>query len=181
MARALARSVPWGSRVLLIDPSDSELLDDPDVVTFRDPTRWPDVWRARFVPSDPDDREAYDTLFDEVLRRCWTWVLVDEAGFVLPANPHRGSKARKAIVQGRKRSVGLAACHTRPVEVDRHAISDAEHLFLFRLDGADAELVAKAASVPNVAATCAAIAGLPEHGFVYVDKRAGTEVTFPGL
>lgn len=180
MARALARSVPWESRVLLIDPADSALLDDPDVVTFRDPLRWPDTWRARFVPADPDDHDAYNALFGTVFERCYTWVLVDEAAYVLPSSPPRRSAARKCLVQGRKRSIGIAACHTRPVEVDRHAIADAEHLFIFQLDPRDVEVVAVAAGL-DVAATQAQVLALPEHGFVYVDKRSRSQVTFPGL
>lgn len=164
----------------MVDPSDSSLLDDPDVVTFRDPTKWPDTWRARFVPTDPLDADAYDKLFRSVYERMWTWVLVDEAAMVLPANPTRSSAARQVLIQGRKRSIGLAACNTRPSNVDVYARTEAEHLFIFRLTAGDAKALAIDAGL-DVAMVVDTVPTLPERWFLYVDKRAGRSFVHPPL
>jgi DNA helicase HerA-like ATPase len=115
----------------VIDPSDSELLAGiPGQVTFHDPHQVPDADTARFVPRDPGDRDTYEALYRWVFEHFPRYVLLDEAGIAAPAN---GSPpwVRTVVIQGRKRSIGHVACHTRPREVDKNLIAQAQHVLVF--------------------------------------------------
>lgn len=123
---------------LVIDPVDSTTTTIPGAVTFTDPNRatnsrgenWRDAATARFVPDDPDDLDAYDAMFRWVLaqqRPRYVWV--DEGGIALPSTkcPPQG---KKLLLRGRKLQVGAIVCHTRPIEVNPNAISQARHVLI---------------------------------------------------
>lgn len=154
---------------LVVDPNDSSLT--ASVVspggTFSDPRRVPDVATARFVPTDPDDRDAYDALFERAFRRYPNYyVWVDEAGQVAPASGYPKALNRY-VVQGAKRSLGFIGCHTRPREVLRNLISQSSHLFVFYLPNPDDRRhIAEIAGVPADDLS-AAIDDLEEKGFLW--------------
>lgn len=129
LARAMALSAPPPR--LVISPNDDTITALPGAETFRDPNRPPeDAATARFVPRDPDDRDAYDRVYRWAFSRFPRWVWCDEAGLVAPAQGYpRG--ANTYVVQGRKRELGHLACHTRPREVARNFIAQAQHVICF--------------------------------------------------
>lgn len=160
---------------LVIDPADSELTDIPGAVTFSDPTkatneqgqRWTDAATARFVPEDdPQDPAVYEPLYAWCFNRFPRMIWLDEAGMAMPARG--GSRAaRRYLVQGAKRRLGHIACHTRPRDIDRNLISQAQHLFVFDLPNVDDRRhIAEQAGIP--AATLEAeMRQLPQFGFLW--------------
>lgn len=168
---------------LVIDPSDSALLDEPGFVTVRDPRRLNAHAQAatvRFVPADPGDLDAYDRVYAWAWAHFPRWVLLDEAGEAAPA---KGAPrwVRTYITQGRKRSLGHLACHTRPREVSPNLISQAAHVFLFATPYPDdrrhlASLMGLAPSVLDEH-----LEQLPEHGFLWWQQRARTLTVCPPL
>ncbi len=167
---------------MVIDPSDSEVLAAiPGQVTFRDPHRPPaDAETARFVPADPADRDAYDALY----RWCWDnyprYILLDEAGVAAPA---QGSPpwVRTLVVQGRKRSIGHVACHTRPREVDPNLIAQAQHELIFSAPNPpDRKHLAELIGI-DVALLANELNALPEFGFLWWRQRERTLTHCPPL
>jgi DNA helicase HerA-like ATPase len=166
---------------LVIDPSDSLLLDQPGFVTFRDPRRPPaGAATARFVPADPADRDAYDLVYQWAWARYPRWVLLDEAGVAAPA---QGAPRwlRTFVVQGRKRGLGHLACHTRPREVDRNLIAQAAHVFIFATANPDdrAHLAALMGVPPALLES--SLAALPWHGFLWWSVRDQVLTACPPL
>jgi hypothetical protein len=154
---------------LIIDPADSDLTDVDGAVTFRDPKRPPaDAATARFVPSDPGDRDAYDAVYRWAFERFPRYTWLDEAGIAAPAQG--GPRwLNTYIVQGRKRALGHVACHPRPREVNRNLIAQAAHVFVFDLPNPDDRRhLADLMGLP-VAELDADLAALPEFGFLWWD------------
>lgn len=142
---------------LVIDPADSSLTDVPGAVTFRDPARstnargesWIEAATARFVPTDPDDLDAYNRVYAWAFDRFPRMVWCDEAGIVLPVRgyPRRGNTY---LVQGAKRMLGHMACHTRPREINRNLIGQAQHIMVFDLPNPDDRShIAELAGIPS--------------------------------
>ncbi|MHB1519309.1 MAG: hypothetical protein ACYCVN_12405 [Acidimicrobiales bacterium] len=160
---------------LVIDPSDSEICDVPGTATFRDPSRFDPAWpMARFVPADPGDMDAYDECYRLV--RYYggpRYVWVDEAGLVLPA-AGTPKWARAVVVQGRKAELGHLALHTRIVEIYKQLKSVLAHLIIFGiLDPEDLQTAARIIGI-STDELQAALAALPEFGFLWwqrVEKR----------
>lgn len=156
----------------MIDPADSDLTAAvPGVVTFRDPARPPvDAATARYVPADPFDADAYDTVYRWVLRSFPRYVWADEMGVIAPVR-RTPPAVRTLLVQGRKRMIGHLALHTRPREVDPNVIAQAEHVAAFALPNPDdRRRLAESAGIPP-ATLDDVMGGLAEHGFVWWDQR----------
>lgn len=155
---------------LVVDPNASDLTAVPGAVTVpRAPAR-ARLARAtdaamvraeldqaaeqhadtiRYVPADPFAAEEYQAVYAWAFEHAPRFVWTDEAGIVAPAN---GSpKAfRRYLVQGRKRQLGHLACHTRPLEMDRNIIAQANHVLLFDLPHPDDRvLTARLMGVPT--------------------------------
>ncbi|MGH9042679.1 MAG: hypothetical protein ACRDZ3_20885 [Acidimicrobiia bacterium] len=148
---------------------DSDKTEVPGAVTFRDPARVPkDVATARFVPRDPDDEAAYDAVYRWAFTHYPRFVWLDEAGQAAPAQG--GPRWLNTYqVQGRKRSLGHVACHTRPREVNRNLIAQANHVFIFDLPNPDDRRhIANLVGLP-VAELEADLFALPDHGFLWWD------------
>ncbi len=167
---------------LVIDPSDSSIFGD--VVgregTFSDPHRVPDTATARFVPNDPQDRDAYDALYRWISRSGPRYVVLDEAGVAAPAN---GSPpgVRTVVIQGRKKSIGHVACHTRPREVDKNLIAQAAHVFVFGCnDPDDRRHLAQQMELP-VDLLAGELAALERFEFLWWDRTARTLTACPPL
>ncbi len=158
---------------LVIDPADSSLTDLPGAVTFSDARR-PGEWRqaatARFVPVDPDDLDAYHHVYNWAFNNGPRYVWTDEAGLVLKSSGSPAG-ARRLNTQGRKRSIGHMACHTRPLWVDRDLVAQAQHVFIFASPIAkDRRYLAENMGVP-LDLLEERHARLPQFGFLWWSQR----------
>jgi hypothetical protein len=158
---------------VIVDPADSDLTASACDETFNDPTRVPDVATARFVPKDPEDREAYNTLYRWLFARNLAYVWLDEAGIAAPALGYP-KMVNTYLVQGRKRMLGHLACHTRPRELCKNIIATAKHVFIFELAAVeDRKYLAENISVPFPVLD-QAMAALPQHAYLHYDRRQKT-------
>jgi hypothetical protein len=156
----------------VIDPTDSSLLGSiPGTETFRDPgelhtDRVRDAATARFVPADPYDPDAYDAVYRFVFEHFPRYVLLDEAAFAAPASgPPRW--VRSVMIQGAKRMIGHVVCHTRPREVDKNVIAQAQHVLVFGcVDPEDRKHLAGQIGVP-LGVLDDALAQLVPRGFLW--------------
>jgi hypothetical protein len=113
------------------------------------------------VPRDPTDLDAYE----ELHRRLWVrlraavakgdpqrwslWEWVDEAGLVLPVSKTPES-ARTMVITGRKWNIGGAWLHTRPREVSKAVLANAQHTVIFGLALAeDRDYVSDQCAIPR--------------------------------
>lgn len=173
---------------LVIDPADSLLTELPGAVTFSDARRrlnergedWRAAATARFVPTDPEDVDAYDAVYRWCFDRFPRYVWCDEAADALPVK-RAPSSGRRYLTQGRKRQLGHLACSTRPRDIDRNLFAQAQHILIWRCANVeDFDHVAKQAGTPP--AVLAQLLGeLPEHGFVWFDQRAMTLTACPPM
>lgn len=172
MARRLFLSTP--APRLVVDPNDSSLTAIAGAVTFSDASRptnergeaWRTAATARFVPDDPADRAAYNELYRWVWAHFPRYLWLDEAADAAPAN---GCPAlvRRVIQQGAKRSLGHLACHTRPRELARNLIAQAQHVFVFELPNPDdRDHIARIAGIPREVIE-AELGRLEPHGFLW--------------
>lgn len=129
----------------------------------------------RYVPADPFSREEYDAVYAWAFAHAPMFVWTDEAGIVAPANASPPA-FRRLLVQGRKRQAGHVGAHTRPLEVDRNAIAQAEHVIVMQLPHpGDRETVAALAGIPPRELN-ALLDDLEPYGFVLI-QGGGAEVT----
>ena len=186
----LARSIFLSTQAprLIIDPADSSLTDLRGAVTFHDPgtatnpqgIRWTTAATARFVPDDPDDLDAYDRVYRWAFDRFPRWIWCDEAGAVMPAAGYPRA-ANRYIVQGAKRRLGHLACHTRPRELARNLIAQAQHVFVFDLPNPDDRAhIAKIAGIDGPVLD-REMAALQVHGFLWWQQRDRTLTRCPPL
>jgi hypothetical protein len=165
----------------VIDPNDSDQTATPGAVTFRDPRRatnrrgenWRTAATARFVPHDPEDRDAYDDVYRWIHYSGPRWVWCDEAGFAIPAQG-AAQHVRMVLTQGRKRQIGHLACHTRPREISTNLIAQSARVFVFETPiRRDRAYLAENMGV-ELDTFEAAHRQLPEYGFLAWDKRTKT-------
>lgn len=177
---------------LVIDPADSSLTNGlPGVQTVRgtgDPAEvgprlrhgFAQASTVRFVPGMPTAPDEYDAAYGWVFDRFPRYVWLDEAGIAAPASGCPRNVSRY-LVQGRKRQLGHLACHTRPRDVTRDLIAQAQHVMIFDLPNPDdVAHVAKIVGVP-VADLEREVRGLPEHGFLHFDQRERELTVCPPL
>lgn len=180
VARQLAATYP--DRVLVIDPADSEgtVLPGAELVYGGGTPELEAVAEARvirWVPADPSDMDRYDEVYRWAFHHRYPGLVwLDEAGIAMPASGSPKA-ATTYLVQGRKRVAGHLACHTRPREVSRNLIAQAQHLLVFDLPNPDdVAHVADQAGVSK-AELQEILRSLPEHGFVHFDVRTHQLVT----
>lgn len=184
-----------------VDPQGSTAtLDLPGVHTTSDPTgrTWPsDAETIRFVPVDPFDLDAYDTLYATIRARIitGTWpcaaVLCDEGELVLPSSGATASRrradrpdagaARAFVYFGRKLSTLHITCSTRPVGVAVTVRANMSHGAFFLLPEADdRESIAQSIGVPvaqfetAMASAIANAPGEPSKGYLWWDASRRT-------
>ena len=187
LARALHLSAPGPG--LVIDPADSTLTVTPGCVTFSDPARatnargenWRQAAWARFVPTDPDDLDAYELVFRWAFahgpRRVWA----DEAATIMPAR-QSPKAAKRYAVQGRKRELGLQSCTTRPREISPYLRSDSEHVIVFgRLGNPDDFPLVAALLGLDLGECRRELAALPQYGFLWGDRRRNVTTACPPI
>lgn len=136
----------------IIDPTDSELCAADRPPVWRDPLAvdlTAPTWR--FVPTDPEDRDAYDALYGRINRLPGPmWIWDDECRFSVPATGCPPA-AKTYIVTKRKREMGWCAANTRPLGVYREAKGSAKHILSTMLYGRDErEELARHMSLPLV-------------------------------
>lgn len=177
---------------LVVDPQGSTLTAVPGAVTFSDPSRMPDAATARFVPADPLDLDAYDTLYDrararvvDAIRRgdrarARLWIWCDEAGMVMPSS--RSPRAAEAVViAGRKLQIGHGATHVRARQMSPSLLAQAHHLACFPVGlAADREYIADNIGVDRQVLAAALDSLTSEHSCVWWQQRTRTltPVTF---
>jgi hypothetical protein len=160
----------------VIDPFESELTNIPGAVTFSDPRKatnakgenWRQAATARFVPTDPEDLDAYDAVYDWCFRHFPRMVWTDECPEVLPVTGYP-KKGRLLITNGAKRQIGHLGGAQRPRGIMRHLIVNAHHVLVWPMPNIDdLKHVADNTGVP-VAVLVAALAECEPHGFVHID------------
>lgn len=200
LATLLLTSAP-GPKVI-VDPMGSSLTASlPGVHTTHDPSgeTWPEgVELIRFVPVDPWDLAAYDTVYATIRRliRTGRWsscaIECDEAEIVLPASdgmtarnrrnvdPDQGS-ARGVVYFGRKLSTLHIACATRPKGIAVTLRANMTHAAIFLLPEAkDREAMATAIGMPLAQLEAAMgdvtrrVPGQPSKGFLWWDQSRRT-------
>lgn len=159
----------------VVDPKDDPettggaYRDGRIAVTFSNPARIPDADSIRFVPRDPYDTDAYDTLYRGLfLRRGVVWT--DEAGIIAPA---AGGPPgfRRLVTQGARFGIGHMALHQRAHDLDRALWANAEHVIAFRLGDPD-DIRRIANTTPASPRTVEALLrGLPDYGFAWYGAR----------
>ncbi len=133
----LARALFYGySRLVVIDPKHEELV--PRALVTYTPAEFRQAWpqRAPRVVFRPDPEDPKHRDVDEVIRRVLAHrrcriVLHETAdyaqpGWIVPA-------LRRALMTGRSLEVGVGACSQRPIGLHNVVLSEASHLFVFRL------------------------------------------------
>ncbi len=126
----------------VVDPKDDAeatgggYRDRRVAVTFSDPARLPDADSIRFVPRDPYDFAAYDTLYRGLFARRGIFVWTDEAGIIAPS---AGGPAgfRRLVTQGARFGIGHVALNQRPVDLDKALWANAEQIITFRVGDPD--------------------------------------------
>lgn len=187
VARMIAQG--YDGPLLIIDPADSTITDLPGARQVRGPAarglRDQDVHDQvvaaleaaaearviRWVPGEADRLSEYDAVYRWAFgRRYPGLVWLDEAGIAAPANGCPRA-VTTYLVQGRKRRLAHLACHTRPREISRNLIAQAQHVLVWNLPNPDdVKAVADQAGIP-AAELAERLRQLPEHGYVYFDQR----------
>lgn len=124
-------------------------------------------WRYRTIRYVPRFGSAteYDELFAAIFQRGNVFVWADELEDVAPSSEVR-RWVRKTWKQGRKFNVTMAGATQRPVGVDRAAINQAEHAFVFPMvDSGDLRTLAPRLGM-GTDELAGVLAGLPEHGYL---------------
>jgi hypothetical protein len=130
-----------GGQRLLIDVQDhytlgpAALAEDPPPLEVDDPRAIDWQHRTiRYVPRRPGDRREMDALYAAIYRRGNMLVLADELEDIAPSQgPGAGFHVKKVLKQGRKYRITHLGATQRPAGVDRSAINQAEHAFIFRM------------------------------------------------
>lgn len=179
---------------MVLDPNDSTITDVPGAVTIYGPPmglsadeahaqmaarlrEHDDAGTVRVVPMDPARTAEYDAAYQWAFTRYPMYVWLDEAGDA----GHSSAWLRKYLTQGGKRQCGHIACHTRPREVDRNLIAQADVLMVFRLPNPDdVKVVAKQVGIP-AGELNGLLSDLPRYGFLVYSERQDTITAVPPL
>lgn len=171
----LLRVLTYGySRLVVIDPKHEELVPRALVVYSAAEFRqaWPQRSPRVVFRPDPEDPKHRDV--DEVIRRCLAHRRVRiaihetvdyaQSSWVVPS-------LRRALMTGRTLEVGIAAASQRPIGLHNVVISEASHVFVFRLSlEGDRDKLAGVLG-PGVLAPPE-----HEHGFLYGGPALGGRV-----
>lgn len=163
---------------LVIDQFDSKLTNIPGAVTFSDPRRatnskgenWRSAATARFVPTDPDDLDAYDAVYSYCFGHFPCLVWTNELAETLPVRGYP-KMGKRLITNGAKRQIGHIGESQRPREILRACIGNAHHIIVFPMPNIDdVKHLADIAGVPlAVLLEAMAEAFQVPYGFVHID------------
>lgn len=164
------------SRAVLVDPKGRAALDDWPIVygSAAFSATWPATPRVIVRPGPGEDRRDW---LNKIMWLIWstgeTGVCLDETIGVVDAN--RGSSGLDAVwSQGRELGITALVCTQRPSKIPPVIISEAEHVFVFRLNRADDR--------DAVSDTIGPYQTQPaEHSFSYWSERLTAAVDCPPL
>lgn len=114
-------------------------------------------------------REAFDMLETVWQQGGWT-VVIDELWY-LEKMLRLGFMSDKLLTQGRSKDISVIVGMQRPAQISRFAISQCTHMFTFRVEGRDLQIL-KESSTPRLVPAVEALTG---HKFAYYN-RATREV-----
>lgn len=136
LLRYLIRTRPY---VLLYDPKGDEAWEDGEWLTVRSTDRLPRKSfppRVRYYPH-PEllrEKEEIDRFFWYAYHARNLVVVVDEAYLATLAGTWMPPGYHACITQGRSRGVGVWTATQRPHKIPQVILSEAEHMFIFRLN-----------------------------------------------
>lgn len=141
--------------------------------TVRKASAMDDIYRTRLLLAPLHEhqmREAF-TMLNRVWEQGGWTVVIDELWYVEKMLRLR-EYVERLLTQGRSKGISVIVGMQRPAQVSRFAISQCTHLFTFRLEGRDLQIV-KEATTPRIVDPVNSLAG---HDFAYYN-RATREVT----
>lgn len=109
-------------------------------------------------------RETYGALERAWEQGGWT-IVVDELWYV-EKMLRLGALTDRLLTQGRSKKITVVAGMQRPAQISRFAISQCTHLFTFRVEGRDLQII-KESTTPRIVDP---IANLSGHHFVYYNR-----------
>jgi hypothetical protein len=109
-------------------------------------------------------REAYGALERAWEQGSWT-IVVDELWYI-EKMLKLGPLVERLLTQGRSKKISVVVGMQRPAQISRFAISQCTHLFTFRVEGRDLQII-KESTTPRIVDP---IANLQGHHFVYYNR-----------
>jgi hypothetical protein len=109
-------------------------------------------------------RETYGALERAWEQGGWT-IVVDELWYV-EKMLRLGSLTERLLTQGRSKKISVIVGMQRPAQISRFAISQCTHLFTFRVEGRDLQII-KESTTPRIVEPVEALTG---HHFVYYNR-----------
>lgn len=106
----------------------------------------------------------------ELLTRAWDqggWTIVIDEEWYAEARLHLTEWIETLLTQGRSKKISVVVGMQRPARVSRFAISQCTHLFTFRVEGRDLQII-KEATTPRIVEP---IENLQGHDFVYYNRK----------
>lgn len=111
-------------------------------------------------------REAFDMLETVWQQGGWT-IVIDELWY-LTKILGLGFMADKLLTQGRSKDISVIVGMQRPAQISRFAISQCTHLFTFRVEGRDLQII-KESTTPRIVS---AVSSLTGHKFAYYNRAS---------
>ncbi len=162
----ISRIVPLREWVII-------LRTKPDDITFpgfrkaKTAKAMEHLYTQKILLDPAYERQAVEA--SDMLERVWQqggWtVVIDELWYA--SRMGLGPSIERLLTQGRSKKISVVIGMQRPVEVTRFAISQATHLFSFRLEGRDIKTV-KDATTPRLVPVLDSLDG---HNFAYYNRR----------
>lgn len=149
------------------------LRSKPDDIRFPDFTKaktakaMENLYTQRILLDPKYEHQAREgaIMLENVWRQGGWTVVIDELWYV--SRLGLGHMVERLLTQGRSKNISVIIGMQRPVEVTRFAISQATHLFSFRLEGRDIKTV-KDATTPRIVPVLETLDG---HDFAYYNRR----------
>lgn len=154
------------------------------VVVFKtkpDDIKWEGFRKARTVKAMDDLYETRILLQPQhsqqmregfnLLTRVWDqggWTIVIDEEWYVEARLHLTEWVETLLTQGRSKKISVVVGMQRPARVSRFAISQCTHLFTFRVEGRDLQII-KEATTPRIVEPIESLAG---HDFVYYNRKS---------
>lgn len=130
---------------------------------------WPD---ARSLDADAQQRkvflEAFHAIYDE-----GNWCLCIDEGYMIASELKLASQMRKFWTQSRSLDVSFVVGTQRPAWVPVELYDESTHLFIWRINEAEALRRLSSLGAANKEAAKIIIANLEPHQFLYINKRTG--------
>jgi hypothetical protein len=109
-------------------------------------------------------RETYGAL-----ERAWEqggWTVVVDEGWYVEKILRLGALVERLLTQGRSKKISVVVGMQRPAQISRFVISQCTHLFTFRVEGRDLQIIKESTSPRMVEP----ISNLTGHNFVYYHR-----------